>query len=858
MTEERVNYLYTGDAGSLQKATSTAVKSLDTYSKAFKGISSQTSALASQMQNLSSSSNILKKAMVGLTGVQLGKWLGEGIKQSISYVENLNLFSVAMGGAIDKGTAFVDQMQEIYGMDPSALMSYSGNFFQLADAIDMPSKAAANMSLALTKASNDVASLFNMPIEKVAENFSSGMQGMSRAVRKYGMDIRATTLQQTASTLGLQMSVATTSEANRMGLRFLTMMKQASNANGDFARTIEQPANQLRIFGEQIRQLGRAIGNFFIGPLGKAIQYVNGFVMALRSVLVYLASFFNLLSGADPIDYSGMQDEADAISSVGTAAKDTAKKVKSLLAPFDELNVLQEQQADGAGAGAGAGTAVGMDPKLVAELEKVSTELEDIKMKANQVRDAILEFLGFEVDLGKIIKWDPNVLETNLINKLPQWKKSIQALFDVDWSLALSQLKEIAGQIKEIASLSIGRVITDVMTLFGIDVSDGAIAESISKLNEGLNSISAWISENKESLVTLTTRVLELFLAFQAFKMIAPLLVPVLVSLSLISKAIGVMLSLFSSIGGILTVAMGFISKFVGFLTLNLTGLGLSAVALFVAGFISGFKDMWENSEQFRENIGTLIDNVGSVIMSLVDLVGNVVNLILRILSPIVKAIGDLLQPIYPLIIGIINAVVGIVQGFVDILNGILTGDVTLVFKGFLKILMGLVEAVMNIGAGIVNAIISVIVGGINFVGGLIYSFVQGVVDTINGVLAFMHKDPINYPAKSLFVIDHAPQIVPPTFDYAFATGGVVTGPTQALIGEGKYDEAVIPLGDSPQMKELVDTLANAVRGTGTQTDQKVEVHVVVGGKEWDTFTYKSAKRGEVRVGAKPIKAGGY
>ena len=153
--------------------------------------------------------------------------MSNAVKESISYVENLNLFQVATGEAYEASQDFIDAMSEMYGMDPSNLMRYAGNFYQLADAISMPDEAAASLSLGLTKAANDIASLFNVDVETVFNNLSSGMQGMSRAVRKYGMDIRVTTLQQTALTLGITEQVEAMSEANRQGLRFITMMQQA-------------------------------------------------------------------------------------------------------------------------------------------------------------------------------------------------------------------------------------------------------------------------------------------------------------------------------------------------------------------------------------------------------------------------------------------------------------------------------------------------------------------------------------------------------------------------------------------------------------------------------------------------------
>ncbi|MCM1233025.1 MAG: hypothetical protein NC489_23115, partial [Ruminococcus flavefaciens] len=166
-------------------------------------------AISSLKAKMDSSSGSIRSFTQLLGGAGIGHALSEATKSAISYIENLNLFTVAMGDSIDEASAFIDKMSELYGMDPSNLYRYSGYFYQLSDAIGTTSNASKVMSLSLTKAANDIASLFNQDIETVVNNLASGMQGMSRAVRKYGIDIRATTLQQTALTYGFTEQIAT-------------------------------------------------------------------------------------------------------------------------------------------------------------------------------------------------------------------------------------------------------------------------------------------------------------------------------------------------------------------------------------------------------------------------------------------------------------------------------------------------------------------------------------------------------------------------------------------------------------------------------------------------------------------------
>ncbi|MCM1220610.1 MAG: hypothetical protein NC548_39595 [Lachnospiraceae bacterium] len=374
-------------------------------------------AISSLKAKMDSSSGSIRSFTQLLGGAGIGHALSEATKSAISYIENLNLFTVAMGDSIDEASAFIDKMSELYGMDPSNLYRYSGYFYQLSDAIGTTSNASKVMSLSLTKAANDIASLFNQDIETVVNNLASGMQGMSRAVRKYGIDIRATTLQQTALTYGFTEQIATTSEANRQALRYLTIMQQVKNATkqvtttadgatqvlGDFARNIETPANQLRILKEQASQVARAFGNFFIPIMQKTLYVVNGVLMAIKTLLQFLAA----LAGIDINAFggevsSGADDLASSVGGIGDAADKTAKKIKNLIAPFDELTILTEP-TDNTSAGLGGIGDDLLDPSLAAAIEAMELGLDEIRMKALDVRDKILELLGLRWDDGEIV-----------------------------------------------------------------------------------------------------------------------------------------------------------------------------------------------------------------------------------------------------------------------------------------------------------------------------------------------------------------------------------------------------------------------------------------------------------------------
>ena len=827
---ENIRYMFevvTDEAVRELEALSRGFSSLST---GFKKLSSLGNSFSRTMHTGASSIKKLTTAASALSGVALGKVFADATKEAIDYYETLNLFQVAMKGSIEQGNEFINTISEWYGLDPKNLMQYTGIFYEMAYAVGAPDKAAQQLSTSLTALSVDLASLFNVDVEKVTNNLTSGIRGMSRAVVKYGLDLRATTVEAYANSLGITQQYESMNEASREILRYLVAVKQARDATGDFGRTIEQPANQLRVFKEQMSQVGRAIGTFIVQPLQAALPVINGFTMAIRIMLEALATVMGFKLDVDNVN-GNLSDTSDAVASIGSSADSTKKKIKALLAPFDELNILQENTSSGSG---GATLEYGeVDPLLLQALEDAQYTLEEVRMKAMDTRDAVLAFFGFKPD-GDSWVYSPELFEKNLKEKFPNWQKTIEALFNFNYEGFLSNVSLLFGSFKRIAQEAISIVTQDLSNLLGIDFSDSTIAGWIDGLNQKFFELRSWIVENEDEIAQFLAKIIEFGGAFLIVSSVLGAISKIFSVFSGISTTIsgifGVMSGAISAVAPAVSSVIGILGNLVEFLTLNLTGYGLAALALFVAGFIDGFKDIWSNSEQFRDNIGTLVKNIGDLLLSIVDLVKNLVKRVIDVVSPVIQTIGDILQPIYPLIVGIINSIVGVVRGLVDILNGILTGDLTIVFKGFMKVIMGLVEAVMNVGAGIVNSVISLIFGAINGIGRMIYGFIKGVVKSVNAITGLLGLKTFSYPSESLFVHKNIPQIVPPAFDYKFADGGVVTGPTRALIGEAGRSEAVIPLDNSPQMKQLVNQIAEAVKSN--KDSKPIEVRVFLDSRE--------------------------
>lgn len=781
---ERFNSACTKTFNNLNKLNS----GVQNASKFFDKCSTKLRNFTSALNGASKSTNVLRTAIKVLTAERIAEYLKNGIKQSISYVENLNLFTVAMGKSIDKGNEFVDIMQELYGMDPSNIMRYAGNFYQLATAIEMPDEAAAQLSLTMTKAVNDISSLFNVDIETVFENMSSGLQGMSRAVRKYGMDIRTTTLQTEALALGITDQVESMSEANRIGLRFIAMMKQASNATGDFAANIETPANQMRIFKEQVTQLGRAISDFFIAPLRNALQYINGFIMAIRSVLVFIRKLLGI-----EVDFQtrtgGLSDDLDStssgISGIGDAASDTTKKLKGMLAPFDELNVLTRDTASASSGGIGIGRDI-MDPRIAKAIQDIEYKFEDIEMKANKVRNALLEFFGFKVDSGEILDWDPSQFEDNLINKFPQWTKTIQATFD-NWTTITESFKSVFRSLGDVFAEAWKKYKDTFATI----VNDEAVANFIDGFTDKLSNFSDWVKDNQDTLSSIAEKIMWLVTAFLALKAASPVLTLIANGFSLLSKGASILSSGITGVSNVLS----FLPKVLSAVTSPI-GLVITAVALLAA-----------TSEDFRKSLGNIVTSLFILLQSLlkpiIKLLGTILDKLLPPLLDIIGSIGDVLAPVIDLlaevieslapivseVIGLITDVLGdfisslqgvfegvatfvqgiaqIVRGVTDIVAGILSGDFKRIGNGLLGIFTGVLNAISGVVESVINLVITALNSAISLIWRLLMGGINSLLSGVEDILSWVGVNvslQVNWSAPQIPTIS-IPRISAPGFE---------------------------------------------------------------------------------------------
>ena len=314
------------------------------------------------------------------------------------YIETQNLFEVVMGKSTRQAWNFIESLESI-GVNQEQAMRYQSSFYDLANSLGVSSKNAYTLSEQFTKLAYDYASLYNMDPDVTFQKLQAGITGTVEPLRRLGKDVSEVRLQETARRLGIQESVRDMTQAQKTELRFIAVMEQSKSAMNDMERTIDQPANAIRVLRAQLTSLGRELGSLFIPALSAVLPYLIAFVKFIRTIVAEIAGFFGVKLKA--IDFSGVNSQInDTAKGTGNTAKnlkksaDNAKKLKDYILGIDELNVLNDDgttSRDTGASGAGSGGGVG---DLGLDLSKYGYDdlLKNINSKADQIYKTFMKW----------------------------------------------------------------------------------------------------------------------------------------------------------------------------------------------------------------------------------------------------------------------------------------------------------------------------------------------------------------------------------------------------------------------------------------------------------------------------------
>lgn len=310
--------------------------------------------------SLSSQMNNFMRSAAKLVSLKaIATYLGNAAEKFNSYYEAANLFGVSMKGLTGEASTFINKMETLLGIDPTESMNNMATIQSLTTSFGLASDKAYVLSKNLTQLGYDLASLKNIPVAESFTKIQAAISGELEPIRRLGVDISNARLQQELLNLGYSQSVSTLSQADKAVLRYIAIMKQTTDAQGDFARTLSSPANMIRILQAQLNSLARAVGSLLypalksiLPPLIAAVELVKELVTGIASLMGVKVEFPDFSSASDAV--GGV---TDAMDNTTKATGKAAKAFKNYIMGFDELNVIQKDNGSSGGSGSGAGAA---------------------------------------------------------------------------------------------------------------------------------------------------------------------------------------------------------------------------------------------------------------------------------------------------------------------------------------------------------------------------------------------------------------------------------------------------------------------------------------------------------------------
>lgn len=402
--------------------------------------------------------------------------LTELSKESINFVETKNLFDVSMGNGVealsqyyDRAIKFQNELGEKLSINTQDSMNYQALFNAMSKSMGIAAGEAYKLSENFTKLGYDIASLYNLDPTAAMDKLRAGLAGQTKPLRDIGLDITQQSLTPIAQELGIDRSVKNMSQAEKMILRYIAVLRQASLAQGDFAKTMETPANQMRIFNSQITILKRNVGNLWSGMLSRILPYVNAVIMVINELLKMLGAFFGFsvssFSGVSISDAIGADDAAADLGGATAAAKEFKKQLMG----FDEIHNIElpDTSSGGGGGGGGGGNISGIDQRLLDAMKDYDNMMENVRNKATDIRDKIMDWLGFT----KIINPETGEITWQLrdglqnIEKILDVVKTIGVAFAA-WKVSSSIMKVIStlGWVGKEKALSVAANLTLAIT----------------------------------------------------------------------------------------------------------------------------------------------------------------------------------------------------------------------------------------------------------------------------------------------------------------------------------------------------------------------------------------------------------
>ena len=747
-----------------------------------------------------------------------------------------------------------------FGLSETMSKRFTGTFGAMAKAFGFNEKAAYDMSTTLTGLSGDVASFYNISQDEAYTKLKSVFTGETESLKDLGIVMTQTALDSYALANGFGKTTAKMSEMEKVALRYQFVQNQLTQAAGDFSRTSDGWANQVRILQLQFDSLKATIGQGLINVLSPVIKVINTIIGKLMSLANAFKAFTEFITGNKgsgsaalvAADMSAAADSAgDAASGMNKAAGAAKKAQQALgLAKFDELNVVSSNDSSGGGSGSGGAGSGGYESdqfdmgELETGADEVDSRMEAIMKRLNELKNAFMN--GFWDALGDTsvfdsiqastadiknslveIFTDPEVLQAS--NKFADTVSyNLGALSGSVASIGLTiadnllggidlYLQQNSDRIREflISMFDIGSdiaeiagnfsiAVADVFTVFRSDTAKQVTADIIKLFSDAFMGVQELaLSFARDVLAMITEPVT------RNADTIKQTLDGLLESVQTVTGSIADTFEYF--VDGVLQLYDEHIGPLIQSFTDGLSEIADTALSAFNTYILPVIQDAADQFAEFNESslkplIDAFLEFAGAVADSIGEVWNNVlvpfINWFIENIAPVIgaglKTATDVFFSFGEAAAEVAENVLGALKGLIEFITGVLTGDWERAWNGLKDIFRNVFNGIVTIAEKCVNAIVS----GLN-------------------KLSFDVPDWSPIGGGSHFGFDLSPVSLP-----RLAQGGFVKAntPRLAMIGDNRnYGEIVAPENKMMELlNKAVELGARMMGGNGGLSEEDV------------------------------------
>lgn len=576
-------------------------------------------------KQLSGIQNLAKKTGKMLAGAFAVKGLTSFAKDCIELGSNLtevqNVVDVVFPTMNKKVNEFAQNAESKFGLSETMAKKFTGTFGAMANAFGFSEKESYKMSTALTGLAGDVASFYNISQDEAFTKLKSVFSGETETLKDLGIVMTQTALDQYALANGFGKTTSAMTEQEKVALRYAFVQQQLQNATGDFSRTSDQWANQIRILSLQFDSLKASIGqgliNLFL-PIVKVINLVLGKLMTLANAF---KSFTAMIMGKKTSGASASLDKTatsagkvsnslnNATSSanklnkstkkVGDTAKKTAKKISGLMG-FDQINKLTETKGSsgsksstpssgtGSAAGGASGGTVDMGSLPKGEDEK-ATKLgkgyDNLRKAIDKLRVAFSAFS--KVAIGAF-KW----IWKNMLVPLGKWtmQKLAPKLIEL-LAAALNVLTAVCKALQPLWQWAWDHLFKPLANFVG-----DAIIGFLDLLVKGLNGLANWINKHQGAVQNIAIVIASFFGAFKLVSFVTAV-IPIITK---VATAFGTFRKVVTFLGGPLKAIISVFKNLPLIFSLITGPVGI-AVAV-IGGLIAAGLLLWKNWDKIKKS----------------------------------------------------------------------------------------------------------------------------------------------------------------------------------------------------------------------------------------------------------------